>query len=81
MCVVEFTKCLENGDVQTCAWYLDQLKAVSALFASSVDDPLITSSFYPYAVPGRCLPILKPVYVFMGCVDTLAVVYGYFDMD
>jgi len=26
----EFTKCLETGDVQSCSWYLEQLKACQA---------------------------------------------------
>lgn len=26
---VDFTKCLEAADVQTCSWFLEQLKAVS----------------------------------------------------
>ncbi|CCO31218.1 Mitochondrial intermembrane space cysteine motif-containing protein MIC17 OS=Saccharomyces cerevisiae (strain ATCC 204508 / S288c) GN=MIC17 PE=1 SV=1 [Rhizoctonia solani AG-1 IB] len=26
----EFTKCMENGDINTCGWYLDQLKACQA---------------------------------------------------
>ncbi|KZT54661.1 hypothetical protein CALCODRAFT_379921 [Calocera cornea HHB12733] len=29
----ELTRCLEVGDVQTCGWYLDQLKACSAAAA------------------------------------------------
>ncbi|CAE6529828.1 unnamed protein product [Rhizoctonia solani] len=26
----EFTKCMEQGDINTCGWYLDQLKACQA---------------------------------------------------
>ncbi|CAE6473206.1 unnamed protein product [Rhizoctonia solani] len=26
----EFTKCMENGDINTCGWYLEQLKACQA---------------------------------------------------
>ncbi|KAG9095670.1 hypothetical protein FRC06_009545 [Ceratobasidium sp. 370] len=27
---VEFTKCMETGDINTCGWYLEQLKACQA---------------------------------------------------
>lgn len=27
----EFTKCLDKADLQSCSWYLEQLKAVSTL--------------------------------------------------
>ena len=30
--VIDFTKCLETADVQSCSWFLDQLKAVSPMF-------------------------------------------------
>lgn len=28
---IDFTKCLEAADVQTCSWFLEQLKAVSPI--------------------------------------------------
>jgi len=42
----EFTKCLDNADIQSCSWYLEQLKAVSRRmfldrFASTYDIPLL----------------------------------------
>jgi hypothetical protein len=33
--VIDFTKCLETADVQSCSWFLDQLKAVSPMFSDA----------------------------------------------
>jgi hypothetical protein len=40
----DFTKCLESADVQSCSWFLDQLKAVSPAFRTLVD---LDSSYRP----------------------------------
>jgi len=41
----EFTKCLEKADLQSCSYYLDQLKAVSYTFVHSVFPSLIVPFF------------------------------------
>ena len=40
---LEFTKCLEKADLQSCSWYLEQLKAVGGL--------LFISYFFPFLRP------------------------------
>ena len=50
----EFSKCIEKADLQSCSWYLEQLKAVSFCLYDSCFDSYI---FFP--VPGSCFSILN----------------------
>jgi len=58
----EFTKCLDAADVQTCSWFLEQLKAVSRIFLLlplSDFPPVPGSSF---TVLGFSLPLPKDIH-------------------
>lgn len=50
----EFSKCIEKADLQSCSWYLEQLKAVSFNLMIHV---LVLSGIF-VIVPGSRFPIL-----------------------
>ena len=49
--LIDFTKCLETGDVTTCGWYLEQLRAVS--YPKPVYVLGQHSSFHPVPISRR----------------------------
>ena len=51
----DFTKCLDKADLQSCSWYLEQLKAVSASCISFYWYNKLTSVI---TVPGCCRSLL-----------------------
>ena len=69
--MTEFTKCLESADVNSCSWYLEQLKAVSIFVPISrlVHRHLTRCllSLLSFIVPSRCRPVLAafggPIFV------------------
>jgi hypothetical protein len=59
--ITEFTKCLDAADVQTCTWFLDQLKAVSSIASmQSIPDLFLL-------VPGGSVAVLGSRFPFRRC--------------
>ena len=57
----DFTKCLEAADVQTCSWFLEQLKAVSQIYSDALIEARRADSVT--SVPVCCLKILDSCHV------------------
>ena len=58
--VTDFTKCLESADINSCSWYLEQLKAVSiSSWLPSIHRQLIRQFFSArQRLPGTKRPTL-----------------------
>ena len=56
--LTDFTKCLEAADVQSCSWFLEQLKAVSQTFSDVLTEAHRTDTVA--SVPVCCFKILDP---------------------
>jgi coiled-coil-helix-coiled-coil-helix domain-containing protein 2 len=61
----EFSKCIEKADLNSCSWYLEQLKAVS--FPTFVIHALVLSGMFDI-VSGSRFPILIDVGLGSNCL-------------